>query len=102
MRGERRAHELAQPHGRDLLARGVDRREVGRPARLADVVALDVEPVPAELAAQAHLDTGRKLLDEPRLVEERRADLPATVVTHRRGDECPSPAQRSRAGVHYS
>src|SRR6476660_6487325 len=102
MRGQRPAHELTQPHGRDLLARWVDRREVGRPARLADVVALDVEPVPAELAAQAHLDAGRQLLEEPRRVEERRADPLATVGTHRRGDECPSPAQRSRAGVHYS
>ncbi len=48
---ERCPDELAQSGGRDLLAGRIDGRVVGRPARLADVIALHVEAVAAELAA---------------------------------------------------
>jgi hypothetical protein len=100
--GERRAHKLAQARRGDQLARRVHRREVGGAPRLADVVALDVEAVAAELAAQPHARPRCQLLREPRLVEERRADLPAAVVTDDRGDDRAPPAQRARASACYS
>ena len=65
---------------RNLLARRIDGREVGGRSRLAEVVALHVEAVPAELAAQADWRAGRELLDEPRLVEPRRRDRAALVL----------------------
>ena len=100
--GERGAHELAQPRRGDLLARRVDGRVVGGPARLADVVALHVEAVAAELAAQAHARARRQLLGQPRLVEERGADLAAAVIANDRGDERSSPPQGPRACADYS
>ena len=99
---ERGAHELAQPRGRDLLARRIHRGVVRRPARLADVVALHVESVAPELAAQPHARSRHQLLGEPRLVEERRVDLAAARITNDRSDERPSAPQGPRACADYS
>ena len=71
---ERVRDERAQPLRRDLLARGIDGREVGGRLALADVVRLDVEAVPAGLAAQAHVHARLQLVRDPRLVEPRRGD----------------------------
>src|SRR5690349_21647134 len=99
---ERPTDELAQTGRRDLLARRVHRREVGGALCLADVVALHLEPVARELAAQANLRAGHQLFDEPRLVEELRRDLTAAVVTNRRVDERAPAAQRPRPRADYS
>ncbi len=61
---ERVRDERPQPLRRDLLARGIDRREVFRRLALADVVRLDVEAVAARLAAQT--DVCARLSADPR------------------------------------
>ena len=72
-------------------------------SRLADVVALHVEAVAAELAAQPDRRAGRQLLEQPRLVEERGADLTAAVVTDDRGHErAPPPAGGRERALDYS
>ena len=58
---ERRAHQLADPRRRHLLARPVDRCVVGGRARLAEVVRPNLEAVAREAAAQPDAVPGTSL-----------------------------------------
>src|SRR5690349_25084781 len=98
MMRERGAHQLAEPRRGDLLARGVDGSEVGRRPRGTHVIALDVEPVPAELAAQTQVGPRRQLLREPRLVEPGGADCAGAVADPSRDDRPPA-AEPARPNV---
>ena len=69
-----------QPLRRHLLARRVDRREVGGRGDTVQVVGAHLEAVALELAAQAHVRPGLQLLLEPRLVEPDRDDLTTLVA----------------------
>jgi hypothetical protein len=68
-RRQRRLDELAELPRRDLLARRIHRREVGRCGRLAEVVRLDVEPEPTLAAAEPDVRSRLELPFQPRLVE---------------------------------
>ena len=87
---KRRTRELAQTRCRHSLARRVHRREVGRRARGADVVALDVEAIAPEPPTEAQVRTRRKLVCQPRLVEPRGADRSGLVLHTRRHDRPPA------------
>ena len=92
LRCEERGRELlrvvtcVRQHARDqaaqlllaeILARGIDGREVGGVVGVAEVVGLDGEAVAVLAAAQAHARPRDQLLLEPGLVEPGRADLAA-------------------------
>ncbi len=83
--------ERSHPLRRDLLARRVDRREVGGRLAFADVVRLHVEAVAARLSAQAHVHARSQLLLEPWLVEPRCRDR-GGAVGDARGDDSKPPA----------
>ena len=87
---ERDADEIAQLRRRHLLARGIHRCEVGGRQRLADVEALDVEAVTAELTPQPQVRSRRQLVCEPGLVEPRGADHAARILDARRDDRAPA------------
>jgi hypothetical protein len=63
--------ELAQPRGRQLFARGIDRCEVRGRRGVADVVGLDLELAAPVRPAHADGRTWDELPFEPRLVEPR-------------------------------
>jgi hypothetical protein len=83
---ERSLGERPQPLVRDVLGRRVDRREVRRLGRLAEVVALDHEVLPAPLPTETNVRAGCELVDEPVLVEPDRVDR-AGLVRDARGHE---------------
>ena len=95
---ERRPRELAEAGRGHALARRVDRGEVRRRPRGADVVALHVEAVAAEPAAQPQLGARRKLVGQPRLVEPRRADRAGVVLDPSGHDRAPA-ADPARAHI---
>ena len=97
---ERDARELPQPRRRDLFAGWIDRCKIGRRPRSADVVALDVEAVPAQLAAQPQMRAGRELLREPRLVEPGSTDRAARVA-HARSHDRPAAGEPPCAHVDH-
>ncbi len=80
----------AESWRRDLLAGRVDRRQVGGGGRTVQVVRLDVERVPAELAAEAHTRPGLELVLQPVLVEPDGRDCAAVVRDGRRQDRQPA------------
>ena len=95
---QRRLDEVAELRRRDLLARGVDRCEVGRRRAPVQVVRTDREPVAVRRAAQPHPRAGRQLVLEPWLVEPRRRDLARPVGDLRREDlQAPAAAADRRA-----
>src|SRR5262249_12520387 len=87
---ERSVDDPADACGRDLLRRGIDRREIRRRARLSEVVRTRLEAEAAELAAQPDLRSRGELVGEPRLVEPVDSDRVAAVVDAR--DDPRSPA----------
>ncbi len=98
---ERRLDQLAELLRRDLLARRVDGREVrGRVRLLAEVVALDREPVAGRLAAQPHVGARLEPLREPALVEPRRLDRAGAVGDDGLEDREPSPGPPERGRAH--
>ena len=92
-----RRGQLAQPPRRHRLARAVHRREVGRRARLPQVVRLDLEAVAAELAAQPHRRARLEPVEQPRLVEPARGDRAGRVRDLRGDDRAPSAAGAASA-----
>jgi hypothetical protein len=94
---QRRLDERAQSLRRHVLARRVDRREVGGLGRLAEVVALDDEVVAAPLPAQADVRPRLKLVREPLLVEPHGVDVPALVLDARGDDR-----QSARAALSHA
>ena len=80
---ERGGHERAHPRRCDLLAGGIDRRQVGGRAGTVQVVRANRELVPPQLAAEPHDGSGQQLLCEPVLVEPDRRDRAALVRDHR-------------------
>src|SRR5215216_3228257 len=96
---ERPLDERAQARRRQLLARGIDGRKVGRCSGVAEVVGLDVELVLPQRPAQANPRAWRELRLEPRLVEPRCGDAARGVLHDRLEDREPStcPPSRRRA-----
>ena len=86
---QRLADQLAQLLDRHVLARRVDRSEVGRGRGPVQVVRADGELVSLELAAQAHARPGLQLLGQPDLVEPDGRDLAALVGDPRLHDREP-------------
>ena len=86
---QRLADQLAQLLDRHVLARRVDRSEVGRRRGPVEVVRADGELVSLELAAQAHAGPGLQLLGQPELVEPDGGDLAALVGDPRLDDREP-------------
>jgi len=86
----------AHSRRRDLLARGIDRREIGGGSRTVQIVRTNVERIAAELASEAHTRPGLKLVLQPILVEPHGRDRTALVGDGRRQDRQapPRPAQR--------
>ena len=99
VRRERQREIDDAPHARrrDLLRSGIDGREVGGSARLAEVVRARLEAEAAELAAHADLRSGHELVGEPRLVEPVHADGVGAVVDAR-DDPRPPAAHRLLLG----
>ena len=76
---QRRLDELAQLRRRDLLARRIDRREVGRRRAAVEVERAHGEAEAVRGAAQTHVRARLQLLLQPGLVEPGRADLAGPV-----------------------
>ena len=73
------AGELPELLDGHLLARRVDRREIGRRGGAVQVVGADGELVATELASEANVRARLQLLGEPDLVEPDRGHLAAVV-----------------------
>src|SRR6266849_2581006 len=99
--GKRSADELAQLLGGDLLARGVDRSEVGGRLSVTDVEAAHVEAVAPLTPAQAYRSSRLQLALEPRLVEPGRVHGRRTVGDARRQHLQP-PAPTDGRRQHFS
>src|SRR3954451_850380 len=92
-RGRQRIGDLARQRGKDelakllrchVLARGIDRHELGVPRRR--LVRANGERASAKRADEPHARSLAELLRHPRLVEPRRPDL-ARIVRDRRLDD---------------
>jgi hypothetical protein len=77
---ERLFDEAAQPRGGHFLARRIERREICRRGRAVQVIRLDVELVPAQLAPEPQPRPGLQLVGKPRLVEPDCRNLTAVVA----------------------
>ena len=99
---QRRLDELAQLRGRDLLARRIDRREVGRRRAAVEVERAHGEAEPVRRAAQPHVRTRLQLLLQPRLVEPGGADLAGAVRDLRGQDLQPAAAAPQRRPQHLA
>ena len=88
---KRRFDQPAQLLLAQILARGIDRREVGCGRGIAQVVGLDREAMPVRPSTEAHAGPGKQLRFEPRLVEPRRAHL-ACAVCYPCSEDVESPA----------
>ncbi len=84
--------DAAQLLLRDRLARRVDGGEVGCLGRLAKVVGVDLEAVPARPATQAHVGPWLQARLEPGLVEPGGPDRAGGVGDGRREDVQPAAA----------
>src|SRR5437667_6376083 len=99
--GKRGADELTQLLRGDVLARGIDRREIGGRFAVPDVEAAHVEAVTSLAPAQAHRRSRLQLALEPRLVEPGGGNGRSPVAdTRRQHLQPPSPASRRRQ--HFS
>src|SRR5438309_881458 len=94
--------ELAELLRRDLLARRVHRRKVGRRRGAVQVVGAHVELVPPELSAEPHPRSRLELVDELSLVEPDGRDLPAIVRDPRLDDREPGPWSPNRGADDLS
>ena len=99
---QHRLDELAQLGRRDLLARRVDRREVGRRRAAVEIERAHGEAEPVRGTAQTHMGARLQLLLQPGLVEPGRADLARPVRDLRGQDLEPSAATAQRRSEHLA
>jgi len=77
---QRCAGQVADALLRDVLGRGIDRREVGGGDRVAQVMRANTEAITVGLSSQADARSRPQLRHQPRLVEPSRRDLGAVVA----------------------
>ncbi len=99
---QRRLDQLAQLRRRDLLARGVDRCEVGGRRAAVEVERAHCEAEAVRCAAEADVRAGLQLLLQPGLVEPRRADLAGPVGDLRGQDLEPAAAAPQGRAQHLA
>ena len=99
---EHRLDELAELHGRDLLAGRIDRCEVRGRRAPVQVEGANRKAEAVRRSAEAYVRAGRQLVLEPRLVEPGRRDL-AAAVGHLGGEDLePSAASPERRAPHLA